>query len=280
MQAELWETFTFIREGGAVSIGVAATLAIMSIGSWTIIVVKAIQARRLQRSSSRFLEGFWDGLRATAAGHDEVLVKRVRRDQGKGDSAKSEGPGLKQAGKLDHFNQSVENADNPFARIAIHGIHAAGYLDRHTKPEAAQHNQSHERIANALRRGIDHEAIQLETGLTLLASIGSLSPFVGLFGTVCGIYHALGGIAASGQTTIDKVVGPVGEALVMTAFGLAVAIPAVLAYNGLLRDNRLFMLLIESFADDLYSYLTTETPIISLETIDLLSVKKRPAVLL
>jgi len=103
--------------------------------------------------------------------------------------------------------------------------------------------------------------MQLETGLTLLASVGSIAPFVGLFGTVWGIYHALGDIAVGGQATVDKVAGPVGEALIMTAFGLAVAIPAVLAYNTLVRDNRLLMGELETFAHDLHTYLTTGVPL-------------------
>jgi biopolymer transport protein ExbB len=82
-----------------------------------------------------------------------------------------------------------------------------------------------------MRRVIDENCARLESGLTVLASVGSTAPFVGLFGTVWGVYHALVAIGLSGQGTLDKVAGPVGEALIMTAAGLAVAIPAVLAYN-------------------------------------------------
>ena len=101
----------------------------------------------------------------------------------------------------------------------------------------------------------------MESGLTVLASVGSVSPFVGLFGTVWGIYHALASISMSGQATLDKVAGPVGEALIMTALGLAVAIPAVLAYNALVRGNRMLMGQIESFAHDLHILLTTGAPL-------------------
>ncbi len=100
----------------------------------------------------------------------------------------------------------------------------------------------------------------------MLASVGSIAPFVGLFGTVWGIYHALGAIAIGGQATIDKVAGPVGEALIMTAFGLAVAMPAVLAYNTLVRDNRLLIVEIENFAHDLHTYLTIGVPLINKQT--------------
>ncbi len=108
-----------------------------------------------------------------------------------------------------------------------------------------------------MRRVIGQESAKLETGLTILASVGSVAPFVGLFGTVWGIYHALVSISVSGQATLDKVAGPVGEALIMTALGLAVAIPAVLAYNALVRSNRNLLAQLESFAHDLHILLTT-----------------------
>ena len=97
----------------------------------------------------------------------------------------------------------------------------------------------------------------MESGLTVLASVGSTAPFVGLFGTVWGVYHALINIGMSGQGTLDKVAGPVGEALVMTALGLAVAIPAVLAYNAMVRGNRVVLAQLDSFAHDLFAFLTT-----------------------
>ena len=97
----------------------------------------------------------------------------------------------------------------------------------------------------------------MEGGLTLLASVGSTAPFVGLFGTVWGIYHALVAIGMSGAGTLDKVAGPVGEALIMTAIGLAVAIPAVLGYNFIVRANRMTLSRLDSFAHDLFTFLTT-----------------------
>ena len=98
--------------------------------------------------------------------------------------------------------------------------------------------------------------------MSLLASVGSIAPFVGLLGTVWGIYHALAAIGMSGQASIDKVAGPVGEALIMTAIGLAVAIPAVLAYNGYIKSNRLIMAKLDSFAQDLHTLLTTGAPLV------------------
>ncbi|MDQ3215391.1 MAG: MotA/TolQ/ExbB proton channel family protein, partial [Pseudomonadota bacterium] len=120
---------------------------------------------------------------------------------------------------------------------------------------AAQIDRS-ELITRALRQRINEAAGKLESGLTILASVGSTAPFVGLFGTVWGIYHALINIARSGQIAIDKVAGPVGEALIMTAFGLVVAIPAVLAYNAFTRVNRLVLGQLDGFAHDLHATLT------------------------
>src|SRR2546422_9928518 len=99
----------------------------------------------------------------------------------------------------------------------------------------------------SLERAIDVISNRLQTGLAFLATVGSTAPFVGLFGTVWGIYHALTAIGIAGQASIDKVAGPVGEALIMTALGLAVAVPAVLGYNWLVRRNKVAMELVRHF---------------------------------
>jgi biopolymer transport protein ExbB len=112
-------------------------------------------------------------------------------------------------------------------------------------------------ITRTLRNSIDDSTARLQSGLAILASVGSTAPFVGLFGTVWGIYHALVGIGASGVATIDKVAGPVGEALIMTALGLAVAIPAVLGYNALVRGNKGILTKLNRFAHDLHAYFVT-----------------------
>ena len=111
-----------------------------------------------------------------------------------------------------------------------------------------------ERVLRALRQALNASQRRLEFGQVLLASVGSTAPFVGLLGTVWGIYHALGSIAASGQAMIENVAGPVGEALIMTAFGLVVAIPAVLAYNVLGRLVRQLSEELDGFAHDLHAY--------------------------
>jgi len=113
-------------------------------------------------------------------------------------------------------------------------------------------------LTRSLNNAIDQEMTRAEHGLTILATAGSAAPYIGLFGTVWGIYHALVQIGMSGQGTLDKVAGPVGEALIMTALGLAVAIPAVLAYNAFQRCNRMWLARLESFAHDLYVLLTVK----------------------
>ena len=108
-------------------------------------------------------------------------------------------------------------------------------------------------VTMGIQRAVERIQSNSQGGLALLATVGSISPFVGLFGTVWGIYHALTAIGISGQASIDKVAGPVGEALIMTAIGLAVAVPAVLAYNWLVRRNKAVMDDVRAFSQDLHS---------------------------
>jgi biopolymer transport protein ExbB len=110
-------------------------------------------------------------------------------------------------------------------------------------------------VTSSVQRSIDDVQSRLQDGLAVLATVGSTAPFVGLFGTVWGIYHALTAIGIAGQASIDKVAGPVGEALIMTAIGLAVAVPAVLGYNWLVRRNKVTMETVRSFGSDLHGVL-------------------------
>jgi biopolymer transport protein ExbB len=110
-------------------------------------------------------------------------------------------------------------------------------------------------VTMSLQRAVDNVASRLQDGLAFLATVGSTAPFVGLFGTVWGIYHALTAIGIAGQASIDKVAGPVGEALIMTAFGLAVAVPAVLGYNWLVRRNKVALEQLRAFGADLHMVL-------------------------
>ncbi|HYG13839.1 MAG TPA: MotA/TolQ/ExbB proton channel family protein [Methylophilaceae bacterium] len=219
-----FDSLAFIASGGPVSIGVAVILLVMSLASWYLIVVKAVQITRLRRASARYSKNFWD------------------------------------SSSLDAAMQQKDKA-TPVSRLVNQAVDAAEHHERHAGNRLADVCSQDEFIARAMRRSIGNESAHLEYGLTVLASVGSVAPFVGLFGTVWGIYHALASISVSGQATLDKVAGPVGEALIMTALGLAVAIPAVLAYNALVRSNRVLMAQIESFAHDLHTLLTTGAPL-------------------
>ena len=119
-----------------------------------------------------------------------------------------------------------------------------------------------ERAASRFTEIVRAEARRIRLGMGLLATIGATSPFVGLFGTVWGILNALTAIGIAGQASIDRVAGPVGEALIMTALGLAVAIPAVLAYNAFVRSNRLALARLDAFAHDLFAVLATGSHVV------------------
>lgn len=207
----------FITAGGPVSVMVALVLLAMSLASWYLIVVKTLQAVRLSKAIKDYTEKFWNA-----------------RNLQETSSIKSE---------------------TGIAILAAEAIAAAEHHQQHTS-HAAKISQD-EFVARAMNRSIAEQNAKMEAGLTVLASVGSISPFVGLFGTVWGIYHALAGISQSGQATLDKVAGPVGEALIMTALGLAVAIPAVLAYNAFVRSNRVFSAAMEKFGYELHTLLTT-----------------------
>jgi biopolymer transport protein ExbB len=113
----------------------------------------------------------------------------------------------------------------------------------------------HTWVSMSIQRAVENVQSRLQDGLAFLATVGSTAPFVGLFGTVWGIYHALTAIGISGQASIDKVAGPVGEALIMTAIGLAVAVPAVIGYNWLIRRNKRVLERVRSFSSDLHNVL-------------------------
>jgi biopolymer transport protein ExbB len=140
-----------------------------------------------------------------------------------------------------------------FRLIAEDGLRAA----THHEGRLTDRIDLHEWITMSLQRSAEGVNSGLQTGLAFLASVGSTAPFVGLFGTVWGIYHALVAIGVSGQASIDKVAGPVGEALIMTAIGLAVAVPAVLGYNWLIRRNKEVQESLSNFTSDLHAYLVS-----------------------
>ena len=147
------------------------------------------------------------------------------------------------AGKLDK--------NSPFRQIVEDGLRASDHHEGRLTDKIDQH----EWVTMALNRSVSAINGKLTTGFSFLASVGSTSPFVGLFGTVVGIYRALINIGLAGQASIHKVAGPVGEALIMTALGLVVAVPAVMGYNWLQRRNKLIAERLSTFSADLHGYM-------------------------
>lgn len=211
------------QQGDGVTRCVALLLLAMSLASWAVMVIKALDVWRLRRQSRR-VEDFWNspslalGLQALGSEQDPGAYRHLAEQ-------------AQQA--LDH----VQRRDaTPHVRD---GLDVSDWVTR------------------VLQSALDQTMSQLQSGLILLASVGSTAPFVGLFGTVWGIYHALMGIGQAGQATIDQVAGPIGEALIMTALGLAVAIPAVLGYNALVRANKTVLVSLKRFAHDLHALQVT-----------------------
>ncbi|MGB8338301.1 MAG: MotA/TolQ/ExbB proton channel family protein [Burkholderiales bacterium] len=146
---------------------------------------------------------------------------------------------------------------SPFRYIAESAMQAT----QHHAGDLTEQIDRNTWVTMSIQRSVENVQSRLQDGLALLATVGSTAPFVGLFGTVWGILHALTAIGVAGQASIDKVAGPVGEALLMTAIGLAVAVPAVLAYNWLVRRNKLSMEKVRAFGTDLHSVLMSGTRI-------------------
>ncbi len=223
-----FNSLEFITKGGVVSMTVAIILLVMSVSSWYLIVTKSVQMLRLRAAFKAYTQNFGNAPNLTSA--------------------------VKQEGNI------------ALANLVKKSIAAAEHHQQYAHKINGDDKKSDlitedEYIARAMNRSITEESAKMENGLTVLASVGSVSPFVGLFGTVWGIYHALASISQSGQATLDRVAGPVGEALIMTSLGLAVAIPAVLAYNALVRINRMLVGQIEHFAYELHALLVTGTVI-------------------
>ncbi len=211
----------FIFQADAMGLGVLMLLLLLSVASWYLIVTKALANLSANKRAEAFLKEFWE---ASSLQDMEVTL-------------------------------SVKSDDNAFSALAREALSVSKGNQSGVGKLLAAGGIS-EYLTRVLRNGIDQESTKVEYGLTVLASAGSAAPFVGLFGTVWGIYHALVQIGMSGQGTLDKVAGPVGEALIMTAVGLAVAIPAVLAYNSFTRRNRIWLAKLDNFAHDLYVLVT------------------------
>jgi biopolymer transport protein ExbB len=155
-----------------------------------------------------------------------------------------------QAGSVQEGMNNLKEG-SPFRYIAESGIKST----QHHEGKLLEQIDLNTWVTMSIQRAQDNVSSRLQDGLAFLATVGSTSPFVGLFGTVWGIYHALTAIGIAGQASIDKVAGPVGEALIMTAFGLAVAVPAVLGYNWLVRRNKVALEHLRAFSADLHMVL-------------------------
>ena len=202
----------YFNQADAISLTTAIMLLIMSIITWSVILLKWEYNRRQRHVERHFLERFW-----------------LHPDQAQTLAA--------------HPSHALEH-------LAHAGLGMARPGSRSSRP-----GDLDGLVTRALRQALDAESAALEYGLTVLASVGSTAPFVGLFGTVWSVHRALLALGTSGQATLDQVAGPVGEALVMTGAGLAVAIPAVIAYNLFTRANRLRLLELDAFAYDLHAFL-------------------------
>jgi biopolymer transport protein ExbB len=214
---------SFLAQADEVILGVLVVLTLMSVATWFLILNKGIGTWLLRRRAMTVAKRFWAA---------ESLTQALT--------------------ELD-----ARPSADVFSELIRQGVGADAHYRQHrpqTLGEAWPHSEF---VTRALRQSIEMATTRLEGGLTLLASVGSTAPFVGLFGTVWGIYHALIRIGVSGQATLEQVAGPVGEALIMTALGLAVAVPAVLAYNAFVRANRMILANLDGCAHDLHTYLTT-----------------------
>ena len=208
-------SLTALWQGGdVIARGTIVILAIMSMGTWYVLITKFVEQALLLRHGREANRNFWSAANVRAG---------------------AEGLGSNSA-----FRMVVED-----------GLKAA----EHHEGKLTEQIDRHSWITLSLQRSVDAISNRLQGGLAVLATVGSTAPFVGLFGTVWGIYHALTAIGIAGQASIDKVAGPVGEALIMTAIGLAVAVPAVLAYNWMVRRNKVAMDQVRGFSSDLLALL-------------------------
>jgi biopolymer transport protein ExbB len=214
----------FLAQSDGVARFILAAMLLMSLGSWFLIVYKGVRGVLSHRRSQRFLHAFWE------ASSLESVAGQLRGT----------------------------TPEDPFSRLVQQGFVA---VDQHRRGDEARRlvdaGSADEFLTRALKRSIDEDVARLESGQVFLATVASTAPFVGLLGTVWGIYHALVAIGAAGDAGLDKVAGPVGEALIMTGLGLAVAIPAAVAYNFFGRSNRRVRAALESFAWDVFAFLGT-----------------------
>jgi biopolymer transport protein ExbB len=199
--------------------GVFVILIVMSLWSWLVMINKWLDQRTLRKVANEAEKNFF------SAGSMQEGISKLK-------------------GKI-----------NPFRDIAQDGLSAVEHHRKTTARDVTSGIDLAEWVQSHIDRRTTMLQSSLQSGMVVLASVGATSPFVGLFGTVWGIYHALISISIAGQASLDKVAGPIGEALIMTAMGLAVAVPAVLGFNGLQRGNKALMERANFFAHDVQAAL-------------------------
>jgi biopolymer transport protein ExbB len=217
----------FLSQSDAVGKTLLAILIAMSVLSWAIVAVKGLTLMLRNRRSKSFLDFFWNASSLEAV-----------------------------AGEI-----SLHGARDPFSHLTGHAMQAEAHHARYGASRLEEAGSSSDFVTRTIKKVLDEEMTRLENGLTVLATVGATAPFVGLFGTVWGVYHALVAIGMSGAGTLDKVAGPVGEALIMTGLGLAVAIPAVVGYNALTRANRVLAARLDAFAYELHTFVSMGQPL-------------------
>lgn len=212
----------FVAQADIVGKTLLAILVLMSIASWAIIAIKGASLLARSGRSASFLNFFWN-----ATSLDAV------------------------AGEI-----ATHGARDPFSHLTAHAMQAQAHHAKYGAAKLEEAGSASDFVTRTIKKVLDEETTRLENGLAMLATVGATAPFVGLFGTVWGVYHALVAIGMSGAGTLDKVAGPVGEALIMTGLGLAVAIPAVMGYNWLTRANRVLAARLDAFAYELHTFVS------------------------
>jgi biopolymer transport protein exbB len=205
------------RQGDPVLIAAFLILILMSVATWTIMIIRTVKLRQAKKANARVKDLIWG-----AKSLDEAA--RIAR----------------------------ENEDAPMSTMLLDAVKADDFFHRNKDTDLASGVPFSQYLLRQIHHNLSQTMRQFDGGLTALASIGSSAPFIGLFGTVWGIYHALINISDSGQVSIAAVAGPIGEALVATALGLFTAIPAVLAYNCLVRGNKTLQQDLHAFGHDLH----------------------------
>ncbi len=217
----------FLAHSDGLARFILGVMLLASLATWYLIITKGFRLRALQRRGDAFLKVFWE------APTLEAVAARIR-----------------ETGTTD-----------PFSHLLHHGFTACEQQQRCQLQGRAnsliEAGAPDDMLTRSLKRAIEEDRNELEFGQSFLATVATSAPFVGLFGTVWGIYHALMAIGMSGQGTLDKVAGPVGEALIMTGIGLAVAIPAAIGYNAFARANANLLSRLNAFAYDVFAFMST-----------------------